>query len=1000
MKPNYSTAYQQLNPAQRQAVDTIEGPVMVMAGPGTGKTQVLATRIANILMQTDVLPTNILALTFTDAAAKNMRDRVVQLVGIAGYRIPIMTFHSFCNDVIQDFSEFFPLARGAQILSELEKVTFLKDLIISLDLEVLKPLNKVDHYLRDIGKAISDLKKEGVDPDQFSTILETAWQVHDSTTKKSERLQIEKNRKKNQELATIYQAYQQKLQQSERYDFDDMVAMVVTAFKTNELVRLQYQEKYLYVLIDEYQDTNSAQNQVVDLLMSYWEDQPNLFVVGDPQQSIYRFQGASLANTISFVKRYPQAQQIVLTKGYRCSQTIYDVAHALLLQAENVDNTHALESVSKTQQTIKIVQATSQISEYLWIIQEIEQLLKSGKKPEEIAVLFRTNQEILAFEALVCQRDIPYLSEAGEDSLSVLPVQQFILLCQLLVEIKTGVEHPDLFSVLSFEWFGLPYVSLLKLARMAHARKTSLLDLLLNEKIPDASIPEDVLTVEEWQLLRSTCLQMISWIERDANVTFTEWVELVLRESGLLDWVLKQPQKVEYLLAINSVFGEIKSQVKLKHTYNLADFVQTIALLQQYSIKLLRPALALQTNAVRLSTAHKAKGQEWDTVFVAGLIDGKWGNSKNRRLLPLPQEIVPNSLVSDTETNAEERRLLYVAITRAKTQVYLSYSDSVVDQSRSKATNQSEFLAALLEKTPKYFDTSMSTDSLPDIELQLEQLLLPTTKLPKLRTLEKDYLQSLVARFSLSVSSLNKYLRDPENFLLDVLLRIPKAKDPVMAFGSAVHAALEDFYKQSLRKKVFASLPDLLSAFDTALNREVIHPNELERRRKYGHEILTGYYNHLDQNLNSVFSLETMFGYGEHPTYLDDIHLTGRIDRVDFLDSRRTLARVVDYKTGKPKSRNAILGISSTSRYSPRELALPPSIRGEYTRQLLFYKLLTDLSPKFSATVTEGVFEFIEPNASGTLVHHHYELQPEHVEDLKALIREVMTEIRSLSFLS
>ncbi|HNS65642.1 MAG TPA: UvrD-helicase domain-containing protein, partial [Candidatus Woesebacteria bacterium] len=227
MKPNYANAYQQLNQTQREAVNTIEGPVMVLAGPGTGKTQVLATRIAHILQETDVKPGNILALTFTDAAAKNMKDRVVSLIGVTGYRVPIMTFHSFCNDVIRDFPEAFPIARNAQVLSELERFSLFQQILDSLDLELLKPLNRTDYYISDIIKAISDLKKEGVSPEQFAEVLLTAWPEADSAPSKTVRMQQAKNRAKNLELAKFYQAYEVQLRESLRYDFDDMVALVV-----------------------------------------------------------------------------------------------------------------------------------------------------------------------------------------------------------------------------------------------------------------------------------------------------------------------------------------------------------------------------------------------------------------------------------------------------------------------------------------------------------------------------------------------------------------------------------------------------------------------------------------------------------------------------------------------------------------------------------------------------------------------------------------------------
>ncbi len=1015
MKPNYTTAYQQLNQTQRQAVDAIEGPVMVLAGPGTGKTQVLATRIAHILTQTDVKPNNILALTFTDAAAKNMKDRVVNMIGVTGYRVPIMTFHSFCNDVIRDFPEAFPIARNAQVLSELERFSVFQQLLETLELEILKPINRTDYYIRDIIKAISDLKKEGVSPEQFAKVLLTAWPDADSGKTKAVRLQHTKNRQKNLELLRFYQAYETELRDSLRYDFDDMVALVVQVFATDELVRLQYQEKYQYVLVDEYQDTNSAQNQVVDQLMSYWEEQPNLFVVGDPHQSIFRFQGASLANTASFINRYPDAKTIVLTTGYRCSQIIYDAAHALIVSGNQADLAHAenslvslmelanqnpLQSVQQTKLPITITTAPSQLSEYLWISQQIVEKVAAGTVPENIAVLFRTNQEIQAFEVVFAQHGIAYETDAGEDILTVQPIQQLLKLCEVLEQIRLGEEHPDLFTVLSYEWLAVPYVTLLKLARMAHARQTSFFDLLISQpKLAEAE-GNTSLTESKWQAVANALQKMIDWISKQSNLSFTEWIELVLQESGFLTWMLLQPKKIEFLLAVNTLYEEIKSQVKANHQYHLSEFLQSIATMQQHQIKIVRPPLLLEKNAVRLSTVHKAKGQEWQVVFVAGLLDGKWGNSKKRNLLPLPPELISNAQVSDAEINAEERRLFYVAITRAKAEVYLSYSDSIVDQSRSKATNQSEFLVELVTNQPKHVQSVSATDSLPKLQEQLERLLLPSSTARRLDSQELQYFKFLVSQFSLSVSSLNKYLRNPEEFTYDVLLKLPKAKAPPMAFGTAVHTALEQFYKQALQKDKLPSLVFLHDRFKTALESEVLTPSEFQARLKHGVAAMDAYYEQLPTQIPPISSLETFFGHGQHPTYLEDIHLTGRIDRIDRIAGKSNRVTVVDYKTGKVKSRNAILGASQTERYSPRELALPEAIRGEYKRQLVFYKLLAELSPAFTATVHEGVFDFVEPNSSGKIIKHQFELVEDEVELLKKLILEVMAEIRSLAFLS
>ena len=341
MKPTelkFQQAYQRLNKLQKAAVDHIEkGPLMVIAGPGTGKTQVLALRIANILKVTDARPDTILALTFTEAAAKNMRERLLEMIGKDAYYVQINTFHAFCRQVIADFPEYFPLKRDSEHLPDLERYQIFEELIDEFKPENLRPLN--DHYLyvNDIINSISDLKREGISVLEFEKIVEFEEKELESlkaeTKSKTKIQKAEKKFKKNKDLLLLYQEYQQKLQEKLRYDYDDMINFVVEAFEENEILLREYQENLHYFLVDEYQDTNTAQNKLVNLLVSYWEErggQADLAVVGDPNQAIYRFQGASVENVLAFTRVYPNATIITLDQAYRCPQNIYNMATELI----------------------------------------------------------------------------------------------------------------------------------------------------------------------------------------------------------------------------------------------------------------------------------------------------------------------------------------------------------------------------------------------------------------------------------------------------------------------------------------------------------------------------------------------------------------------------------------------------------------------------------------------------------------------------------------------
>ena len=399
----------QLNLQQQLAVDTIEGPVIVVAGPGTGKTQVLALHIAHILSKTDTQPDAILALTYTDAAAKNMRQRLISTIGSAAYRVRIQTFHSFCDEVIKDYPEYFPLQPAAQILSDLEKIKIWRHLLKTLDLHELRTPASAFHYLKDIAKNITDLKKEGLSPSDFKKLLAKL-----EVTGPPKALHYggwTKWLAKMRELQLIYDHYQKQLAKKNFYDYEDMIMMVLQAFSSHNDLLLNYQENILYFLVDEYQDTNSAQNKVVNLLATYWGEVANLFVVGDPWQTIYRFQGASLENVLEFTQKYPSARKIVLEHGYRCSQNIYDGVAKLI-------NKPALKSASKTMgPKIKLVTTPDSTIEAIFVAEEIKKLLQQGEKAADIAILYKQHQDANAVKETLTAWGIKFDLSKGRNLL-------------------------------------------------------------------------------------------------------------------------------------------------------------------------------------------------------------------------------------------------------------------------------------------------------------------------------------------------------------------------------------------------------------------------------------------------------------------------------------------------------------------------------------------------------------------------------------------------------
>jgi len=1006
---HFQRVYQTLNPEQRQAVDTLDGPVMVIAGPGTGKTQVLAARIANILLKTDTNPSSILALTFTESAAKNMRQRLVSMIGKTGYYVQIHTFHSFCTDVIQSHPEFFSIDRDSHPLSELERYDLLQSIIDQLPLQALKPLNTPYFYLRDIVKTISDLKREGLSVADFATIVasdQTLFAAQQETLKKTEKARWEKQLAKNVELVQIYERYQQGLRDSLRYDFDDMIALVVGAFKAEELLLTEYQERLLYFLVDEYQDTNSAQNQVVDLLASYWEESANIFVVGDPNQAIYRFQGASLENVIGFTKRYPAAQVITLTVGYRSPQQIYDAAATLITNnqtttaAKTFNLSIALQSVHHSKDTtINIYRSPSQTLESVYLACAIEKLIKSGVNPSEIAILYRNNSDAADIMTALDKWQVRYEIDGGNNVLEVEPICQLLDLFRVIQTVIAGNEDGLTYKVMSYEWLGLSPLLVMQAARAASKAKCSLVEIIQQgfEVFTKYQFDQEV-TPLEFEALKNFVTQVSQWASKDAQLTLPAWFEVVITESGFLKWLNQRPDKIELLNALNSLFREIKALSSARREFKLADFLAVLETLEAHSLPITMEDLNVTENAVRLSTVHKAKGQEWEHVFIARCVDGKWGNAIKRELLPLPSGILHNTDLSQKERNEDDRRLFYVAITRAKKTLTICYPETIIMENRSKAVVGSVFIEEIKDHLTE-LDDELCASVVNKADEHLVQLLSPA---PSRATSvsEKTFFEHLVKDWRLSVSSLNTYLHSPQSFIESCLLKVPTTKAPALAFGTAAHFALEQLMKEYQQDGQWLSVAKFLEYFEMSLAKEDLTTSQFEARRAYGRQVLTRYYQELMIEPPRPAFVERFFGVGWSRTVLDDIVLTGRVDRIDWIDMKAQTTRVVDYKTGTPRTMGEIEGKTISAELSAREQSLPESIRGPYKRQLLFYKLLTQLDKTFQPTVTSGVFEFLEPDKqSGKLVQRHFELPDDEVEDLKHIIKEVMAEIRGLAFL-
>jgi len=960
----FDRLYKTLNAAQRRAVDAIEGPVMVVAGPGTGKTQILTLRIANILRNTDTAPENILALTFTEAATASMRRRLVDIIGSEAYGVSIHTFHRFCNEIIKRHPESFPKIIGAQHITDIDQAKIVERIIgEDRSLEVLKPFGNPFFYLRSILKNIQKLKQEGVDPERFLSILEEEEEkqlardglYHEKGPHKGkmkrEHVEFLSRLKKNKELARVYEAYGKHLFSEHLYDWEDMIVEVKNVLEKDESLRRMLQEEYQYILVDEHQDTNSAQNRILELLAEF-HDNPNLFVVGDEKQAIFRFQGASLENFLYFQELYPQVELVVLTDNYRSTQTILDSADSLISGKKKLVS-------HKTQGSPKIRARFFDTSgdEGIFLAQDILDTIRKGSRPEEIAVLYRDNGDAFPVARILEKYEVPFVIESNRNILEDREIRKLVLLLRTVSEY--GSEEM-LAEALHIDFLNLDPLDVFRAISGAREKHMNLFKLMRSPAVLGEFLENPSKFID---LSR----KMSRWRVIAKNEDLEKIFEVVMEESGFLSNLLSLPDSAERMDILSLLFEEVRKISEAHRGASLEDFFSYINTVETHGMLLEGSPSRHAVPRVRLMTAHRAKGLEFDYVYIMGVYDGHWGNRRRRDPLPLPSKIFSLSGRDlESDENDDERRLFYVALTRARKSVTVTYSTSGPD---GRERLPSQFLS---EISPEHIEVGEGV-----VTKDRKKILSPP-KPSGISVKNKEFVTELFEARGLSVTGLNHYLQCPWKYFYLNLLRIPKKKESYLMYGSAVHESLRDFFEE--RKKRDVSKKFLTDSFTLHLGRQPLAEGEYERFLERGIENLSGYY---DANASS-WNRNVLSEFEVRGVFVEDIRLTGKLDKIEILEGSRV--NVVDYKTGKPKTRGYIEGSTKNSN-------------GEIKRQLLFYRLLLDLYKEGSRFhMTCGEIDFVEPTDSGTYRRERFEILESEVEELKDAVKNAAQEIRTLAF--
>lgn len=980
--PEFERQYNNLNPAQKQAVDTVEGAVMVVAGPGTGKTTVLTLRIAKILLETQINPENILALTFTEAASYEMRKRLLEIIGHDAYRVEISTFHSFCNNFIRTHQEEFSDIIASDNITEIEQIQIIENIITKGSFEHIKPLGNLIHYVKPALSAINTLKMEKVLPEEFENSLSDM----EKDIKSSDDLMNQKGKykgeikgvykkklkeiEKNRELVTVYKEYQESLKNNKKYDYNDMLLEVIKQLEIHPYLLQYLQEKFQYFLVDEHQDTNASQSRIVEMMASFF-DNPNLFVVGDEKQAIYRFQGASLENFIYFKNRYPDAVMINLSENYRSTQVILDATFSLISNNPEEgevlsEKTGLIKKSQHKEEKLKKAEFNSYDGEYYWVAKKIRELLPSTSA-NDIAVLVRNNRDLDPLLPILNREKIKYIIESDTNVLEDIDVAKLIL---LLRAANNPNENEYVIKAMLMDCFGIPPLDVFKISTKRYEEKGKVWDILQNKKRLESLNITDTKPIHKFVELFNG---KGGFIQIANNNRLDEVFVDVLNKSGLLSRILEKAHAQEILLRLARLYDEVKELVGRNGSYSLKQFIEYLDLLEEHNVSLKKNTHVIPEGVIRLMTVHKAKGLEFDYVFVLNAYNTHWGNKiKRGAKFTIPWEYLGKKLGGTIEDdNSDERRLFYVALTRARKNVFITYSNTTEDGREQIA---SQFLTEIPEEFIEMIDVSAFEK---EFNNNLQDIFTPVFK--SQTSFSKEFIKEVFIKQGLSVSALNNYLECPWKYFFNNLLRVPEKIDDSGLFGNAIHDAINQ-YIISL-KKGKSTKEYLIRKFKESKYLLSINANEIDRFVKRGEDALSGFYEERLKNLSKEVETELDI---RGIRIDDELFLNGKIDMIEPID-KNSRVNVYDFKTGSVKSRNVIEGKTSNSD-------------GNYKRQLVFYYLLLSRYRNGFFKMNSGIIDFVEPNDSGIYKREVFDISSQEAEVLLNEIKRVADEITNLTF--
>jgi DNA helicase-2/ATP-dependent DNA helicase PcrA len=1093
VETDYNEAYEELNDDQKNAVNKTDGPMLVLAGPGTGKTQLLALRAANILKQNPtILPSNILCLTFTDAAAENMRSRMIKYFGQDAYKVGIYTFHSFGAQIMSSYPEYFFKWREVNVADTLTTHRILENILAKLpgDHELAgRGIDGSFYAIKQIKNFIADAKNSNLSPDNLKAILKAnstsceklvktireSWPASMAKKEAVEQLAVVVNefaKVKPNELEVagiapiekiileslalsaqesaelegkaqskpftawkdrwlakdedgqwifklqthqekllaaveIYQQYQDKLTEAGLADFSDQINWTLSALDEHRDLRLNIQERYQYVMVDEFQDTNRAQLQLAELIT---EDQaePNLMVVCDDDQAIFRFQGADIGQIESFSSKHPSLTPIVLKQNYRSNENIVTAAKKVSAQIEiSLATSRDLEKplntdVEQTGEGTKLYEFEHEGQHYTWIAGEIRKLLDKKVVGHEIAVLARERSQLDALLPYLRSQNIPINYERRENVLEqphIVLLMAMANLVNCISKQQFDIANELLPQILSEPMWGVEVSDIWKVARAAHKEKKLWFDVVMEQKqgkiyeiinwlveigmgsskSPLEHVLDELIGVEAG----STGDEKTDEYEPNAVKKATDGFVSPFKNYFFSEEIMNNnPTGYLTLLShLSTMRHHLRNyQQTESKTLLISDLVEFVEAHQRAGLVMLDNAPHREDEqAVQLMTVHKSKGLEFDNVFVIGMSHRVWTKSGgvDRFSYPANLEVIKPSDNQDDDGI----RLLFVAMTRARQSLYIT------SFLKSEDGKQHELYAPLLALETGVLRPKVKP-SAADLTDQYEQRWLKvhgSVSSADMKVMLSDELNN----YQLSATHLNNFTDvsqgGPIAFLTQNLLNFPSSIGSYGIYGNCMHLALRRAH-EAVIEGTSLSIDNVVKIFESELFKQPLSDTDKAFFAKKGKQALSAYLKAKASSFNRDQKVE--FDFKNQGVTLGEARLKGFIDLIDPDKAAKTIA-ITDYKTGRSYTKWE-LGQSAEEH---ERIKLH-----RYRQQLLFYKLLVDGSNEWGAngwTASSAKLQFVEAASRSQVRELPLHYDKAELERFKKLVAAVWAHIQA-----